>query len=273
MKTILIIGSSGFIGKKLNKKLNKKFKLIYANKSNGFDISRSKNFNKINKKKIDIIINLSGQIKKSKKEMYKTIVKGNQNIIDFVQENKKITLVYFISSSLVYGFSKYLKRESSNINPILHYAKYKAMAEKKYFKSNIDYNIIRLCSVYSFKNENIIKKLIHSFLEKKKINITNVEASRNYIHINDLVEIIYKLLLKKINKKIYNIGHENLKIIDIIKKIEKISKKKFTYYNQNINLKKLSSQKINVSRIFKEINFKPKIKINHFIQNQFANES
>ena len=66
MKTILFIGSRGFIGRKLKNKLKNKYKLICLNRKNGFNISRSNNFEKLLDKKIDIILNLSGQVSKKK---------------------------------------------------------------------------------------------------------------------------------------------------------------------------------------------------------------
>ena len=60
-KTILLIGSSGFIGTQLIKKLKNDYKLINVNKSNGFDVCKRNSFNKYSLKKIDFILNLSGQ--------------------------------------------------------------------------------------------------------------------------------------------------------------------------------------------------------------------
>ena len=74
MKTILFIGSRGFIGKKLKNKLKNKYKLICLSRKNGFNISRSNNFKKLLNKKIDIILNLSGQVSKKNSEMKKTII-------------------------------------------------------------------------------------------------------------------------------------------------------------------------------------------------------
>ena len=87
-KTILIIGSSGFIGSKLKKKLVKNYKLINLNKSDGFDISKKKNLKKYLNVKIDYILNLSGQINQNYNSMKKTIIKGNENIINFCKKKK-----------------------------------------------------------------------------------------------------------------------------------------------------------------------------------------
>ena len=60
--------------------------------------------------------------------MKKTIIDGNKNIINFCK-NKKI-LVYYFSTSLIYGFSKYEKEEGSSKKPGCKYSKLKLNAEK-----------------------------------------------------------------------------------------------------------------------------------------------
>ena len=105
-KTILLIGSSGYIGIKLKQALNKKFNLINTSRKKGFDISNSKSFKKYSNQNIDIIINLSGQRSNNIKSMKKIIVNGNKNIINFCK--KKNIWVYYFSTSLIYGFSNNL---------------------------------------------------------------------------------------------------------------------------------------------------------------------
>ena len=108
-KTILIIGSSGFIGSKIRNKFSKDFKLINVSKSKGFDIANQNSFKKLSKMKIDYIFNLSGQNTRNFNLMKKTIIDGNKNIINFCKDKK--ILVYYFSTSLIYGFSKYEKKK------------------------------------------------------------------------------------------------------------------------------------------------------------------
>ena len=149
MKKVLIIGSYGFIGKYLKKKLKKKFNLICPKRGDNFDIKNKKQLKKIINQNISVIINLSGQIQKNKKQMYNTIVKGNKNIIEIVNELKKNIRVYYFSTTLVYGFSHKILDETSNVNPTSIYSKYKRLAEKNYINSKINYKILRVGNVYS----------------------------------------------------------------------------------------------------------------------------
>ena len=128
-KNILIIGSSGYLGKKLKKILNKKYNLITPNKQK-LNIAKIDKIKKYFKNDIDFVINLSGQISNDKRLMKNIIVNGNKNIIKLCK-NKK-TKVFYLSTSLIYGFSNRKVIENSIKNPVDSYAKFKYLAERAY---------------------------------------------------------------------------------------------------------------------------------------------
>jgi len=267
-KTILIIGSSGFIGSKIKKKLSKNFRLLNVSKSSGFDISNANSFKKLSKLKIDYIFNLSGQKIYNYNVMKKTIIDGNKNIINFCK-NKKI-IVYYFSTSLIYGYSNYEKREGSSKKPECKYSKLKYDAEKIYNISGINYKIFRLCNIYDNKKNGIIKNLINSTIKNKIFFTPNVDTYRNYLFVDDFVNLIYKSMYKKLKLDVYNVGFENIKIISIIKSIENKLKFEFKYEDKNINLRKIPSQKIHCRKILKELNFFPKITVTKYVVNQLS---
>ena len=121
----------------------------------------------------------------------------------------------------MYGYSKNLKKRKFNFESISIYAKYKVKAENLFKKSDIKYNIIRLCNVYGINNKNIISKILYSFNYKKRFNANNLNAYRNYIHVDDFLSIIQKLIDKKITGMTYNVGNQNLNIFNLIKLIKK----------------------------------------------------
>ena len=77
MKTILIIGSSGFIGKKLKNKLKKNNNLLCPSKILDLILKTLKKWIRIKKRLMLLSIY---QVKFLIKEMSKTILKGNKNI-------------------------------------------------------------------------------------------------------------------------------------------------------------------------------------------------
>jgi nucleoside-diphosphate-sugar epimerase len=269
-KTILLIGASGYIGKKLKSFLKKKYFLINPRTKNGFDISKMNTLKKIFDDKIDIIINLSGQINSNKKLMKKIIIDGNKNIIELCK--KKNVLVLYFSTSLVYGYSNKIKKENSLKKPLDDYSRYKLTAENEYLKSGINFKILRLCNIYGDKKSGIVKNLINSFIKNKEIEISNTKVFRNYLSINDLIKIICKMLKMKLKYDIYNIGFENVKIIEMIRWLEKKLKLKLNFKDNSFDLKKIPSQKVSINRLITEIRYKPKINLKLYLLKKYYSE-
>ena len=224
------------------------------------NINKLKNFVNNN---IHFIINLSGQISNNPKLMKKVIINGNRNLIKICND-KKIKIL-LISTSLIYGYSNKNKNENSSTKPIDHYSKYKLEAEKEYIKSNTNYLILRLCNIYNGKKNGIVKNITNCIIKNKKLFITNSQVFRNYMHIEDLIKILYKILDKKLKYSIYNIGFENIKLIELMNKLNKKFKIRIDYFDKKMKLNKIPSQKISYCKIFNEIKYKPKFKIQNYL--------
>ena len=267
MKTILIIGSTGYIGSHLRKNLKNYYKLICPSRKSGFDITNFKKLSKILKDNVDIIINLSGQ-NSSKKILAKTIIKGNQNIIRIVK-NKKKPIIYYISTTLVYGYYSKSVSENSLKKPVSNYAKFKLKGENLFLKSNLNYKILRLSNVYSIKKNNFINNMLEAISTPKKLFVNNLNSYRNYIHLDDVIMIIKKIIKKNLKYQVYNIGHENLTINQMINIINKKTKKKIDYVEKKIKKKLDSSHKLKKCKIYKEINLYPKLSFDQFLKKNF----
>ena len=76
----------------------------------------------------------------------------------------------------------------------------------------------------------------------------------------------------KLKHRIYNIGFENIKLIELIKRIEKKLKIKINYNDRKKNLREIPSQKISNARLFKEIDYLPKIKMTDYIVRKYYYE-
>ena len=66
---------------------------------------------------------------------------------------------------------------------------------------------MRIANVYNDSKVGIVKNIINNIIKNKIIIFTNLKTFRNYIHINDFVNIFYKIVQRKLKKNIYNIGH------------------------------------------------------------------
>ena len=66
----------------------------------------------------------------------------------------------------------------------------------------------------------------------------------------------------------YNIGHENFSLNNILIRLEKKIKKKIIYSDKKIKLNQLSSQRIRKSKILNKIKYNPKINLINFLYNK-----
>ncbi len=238
-KNVLILGSSGFLGKHLSRILKDNFKLFYShNKKNQrkIDITKKKQlYEFLIKKKIEIVINLSGQIEKKYILFKKVSIEGNNNLINFAKNNKILNI--FFSSDQVYGSSNYKFHEKSLLKPVSSYGKVKKKVETLYIKSKTNFCILRISNVYDprFEKRGFLNNLKNYFkLRKKYLVLDNADLLRNFIHINDFCNIIKKILLiKESKKRIINISHQNLYLMDIIRRIEIKEKKKINIRIKN----------------------------------------
>ena len=244
-KKILILGSSGFIGKKLSVKFKKKFIIFDSiNKKNTF--VKVKKF--LIKNKIKYIINLVNNNCQGIK-----MIRYNKNLLNIIK-NQDIKIIFF-STSLIYGLTNKPVNEQAKIKPFNDYTRNKSNIEKLYKNSKTNYKIIRLSNVYDdeFKKKGIFENLINC-VKKKNIYIkfNNLEIYRNFIHINDVINMLERLILNydAIEEKIINFGGENLKLKNII-----------TLFNKKFSTKIIV--KINKNKVYD-----PSVKINSKLSNK-----
>ena len=305
---ILITGSAGFIGFHLSLKLLKKGNTVIGvdNLNNYYDLSLKKNRNKILKKytkyifykldlinknqldkvfkknKIDCVINLAAQagVRYSlinPKSYIDSNIYGFFNLIE-ITRNYKIKNFIYASTSSVYGVQKKfpLKENFDTNHPIQLYAATKksneliANAYSHLFKLNTIG--LRFFTVYGpwGRPDMALFKFTKNIINRKKIEVFNHgKHVRDFTYIDDVIEIIYKIIYKnsKIKKsntlsKIYNVGNGRKiklkKYIEIIEKnLKKKSKKKFLSLQKGDVIETHCDNRL----LKKDYNFSPKINV------------
>ena len=249
---ILLLGSSGFIGQYLYKKLRLKNIIFQSHAKN----KRCINLNNptkiktyLKKNKIDFIINLINSLN------YKKVITLNKNLNNAL--NGLNIKILFVSSSLIYGNKLKSASEKSKLKPFNSYTKSKVKLEKMIKITNLNYKIIRLSNVYDDKlDKKGLFKNIKDCLQNKThyISFNDINIYRNFIHIYDVCNLFEKIVTEyeKINKNVINIGAENIKLGRII-----------DMYRKKFNIKILV-------RLNKNKKYDPSIKIdNKFIKNRF----
>ena len=191
-------------------------------------------------------------------------------MVKIAKKNKTSRFIY-ASTSSVYGLSsKRNVTENHKLIPLTLYNKYKGMCEPKLFK-HTDENfvgvIFRPATVCGYSDRlrlDLSVNILTNFgYNKKIINVFGGDQLRPNLHILDYCDAVLKLIKApnyKIENQIFNVGHQNMTIMNIAKKIKKILETKLKTKIQIIKTKSNDkrSYHINSSKISRILNFKPK---------------
>ena len=295
---ILVTGGSGFLGKHLILKLiNMKHNVFLLERKNTKRIKiLSKKPKKIiagnftNKKlmaeiikenNIDAVFHLGAitQVLDSLTKPYNTYINnimGTINLLENIRAiNKKIIFIYS-SSDKAYGEVRNRKeyKEGHSLDPTYPYDVSKSSSDlicQSYSKTySIKVGIIRSGNIYGpgdFNLKRLIPEVILSTIENKNFVIrSDGKSTRDYVFVEDVVDAYLRLFeyLKKSKDKlkIYNVSsrfnYSALEIANMI--VKKMGKAKLKPIILNNSKQELNFQRLNYSKIQRELNWKPKTK-------------
>lgn len=282
MKTVLIIGGTGFIGSELVKLLHKEYNvLIFSLHPSNEKFRGDNNLNfiqgdVINKKSleksaicnIDVLVSLMGQITKDL-DLYKKInIKGNKNIINFVKKNN-IPKTILVSTIMVYGeVNESPHKESDLRNPQSIYSTVKRQVEDIYFQSGINYFILRLGNVYgNQQDKGVVSKMMNACQNDTKFILSSKEKIRTFVHVKDVARAIKRVIDRDdLHSRVYNIGTERLKLGDLISIIETATGKKLNIVSDNSSVRDEDDISINTDLTRGELEFTPQETIENAIK-------
>ncbi len=221
-KKILIIGASGFLGKKLHEKLSKKFNIygtthLSAKKNQEFlylDITNKESlYGIINKINPQIIIHTAALVnadfcEQNKEQAYDVNVKGTQNIIEVCKECG-IKLIFF-STDYVYDGDNPPYAEDSIKKPVNYYGETKLECERLIKEHLKDYLILRPTILYGFNNEEdketFVTKILSKLREQKEIFADDYLIKYPLI-IDDVADVVKTFIEKDVTGD-FNLGTE-----------------------------------------------------------------
>lgn len=257
MKTVLIIGGSGFIGANIAEYFCKKnYKVINYGRS----IAPVKHEN---------LVNICGNINDA--VSVETVFKNNaidyvihsmttfssmdefdscqdavslnlSSLIDLVKIMCKYNvyhMIYISSGGAIYGCSDEPLREEDHITPVSFYGWLKEVTERflsftARTNENFKYIILRPANVYGKyqKINRIIGVTLKSAILGLPVNIYGtLDICKDYIHVNDLTESIDKLIDGGRWNEIYNLGTGvGTSLSEIFQCVEKVTGKTVIYH-------------------------------------------
>ena len=263
-KKIVITGSNGYLGSNLVRYFSKikNLKIIcIINKKNNKKIKK-KNIKyvkhnllyKVPDYKIDdnifAVLHFAGPkndrnyVNKNKKKILHG-KKIDKNIIDF-SIKKKIKLFVYASSAAVYDLKEERKKKpfkEENVKKNTSYdgtygftKKFTENYLKKIPNKKLKSVSCRIFSIYGKNTNTIINLWKKNIIQGKKIDIWGKKkVIRSWLHLNDFLSAIHKLLEKKHSFKAINIGSNEITSLESIIKI--ISKK----YNRKYKINYLNN--------------------------------
>ncbi len=254
---ILVTGGCGYIGSKLIPKLlDEKHSVISVDTQffgnplkNHKNLKNLKlnfyNLTKKNLNKVDTVIHLAAISNDpaallNSKITWETNVFYTQYFLELCKISK-IKKFIFASSGSVYGISKKIKvDEKTPLVPLSDYNKTKMIGEKLVLRYSSFFKtiILRPGTVCGYANslrlDLTVNAMTHSAITKNKIFVNGGNQIRPHLHIDDMINS-YLFFLKRDNTGIFNVGFENLKVIEIAKIIKLIHKGCTIKINRNID--------------------------------------
>ena len=233
---IMILGSSGFIGKNIQKYLlNKKFSNIISPSSVECNLLKYRNLKKYFYELMDSpeIIIYSAGLARSKISSKKNMDENNkmlENLLKII-DKKKLKCFIFLSSIDVYDLNQNkIFNENHVLTSKLLYGKSKIYGENllKRKISRRKLLIFRTPGVFGKSSSSVINLFIQNIYYKNYIIVENKGNNyRDFLYVKDFTKIIFLFFTNQYSGT-YNISSgKSLKVIEIINLISKVVKEKY----------------------------------------------
>ena len=272
MTKILVTGHEGVIASNLIKKLTNCEIIIDSINGKRIDLQNNEEVMKI--EPVDTVIHLGGKTEKGLewKEYFENNIIGTLNILKYCIK-KNIKKIIFVSS-YVYGNPKYSPiNEQHPVLPHNLYTKSKFLAEElcRDYSERFNLNVIILRPFNIFArsmNKNyLISNLIESINTKKTVTITNRTSKRDFLYIDDFIELILKIKDYDFKYEIFNVGSGiSYSFDEVIEIIEKNTSKKLKLEYKNDDQSYIQNITADNSKITKILDWKPELTFEEGLQ-------
>ena len=230
-KKIAITGSTGLLGSYFYKKFKKKYKIIKCKK-------RLESHNQlkkwINKTNFEFFIHFAALTNGKKKDLEKINTLSTINLLKSLNNHNQLKFFLFISTSHVYNFSNQKIKETSRTKSISNYGLSKKKVEDYIIKNrnflNFKIGIARIFNITGTKQKkghfipDMCKKIRENYF------IDNINTSRDFIHIDDVMESLKLIIDIKFEKPINIASGKKISLIRICKILNSLFyQKKISY--------------------------------------------
>lgn len=213
---ILVTGNKGFVGINLIDKFKDKITVVKDLQGDRIDVLDSYCLEKVGK--VDAVVHLAAKTSIPNSvshpyDTYYTNLVGTLNILEYAKKNNIDKIINI--STYVYGKPEYLPiDENHSINPHSPYNKSKVLAENlcKHYSNDYGIGVVTLRPFYLYGphgNPNfLIPSVIRQISNSKKVIISNRKTKRDFLFIDDFLELIAKILFNfPKGYNVFNVGY------------------------------------------------------------------
>ncbi|MCS7184625.1 MAG: GDP-mannose 4,6-dehydratase [bacterium] len=296
-RSVLITGYEGFLGSHLTKKmieLGAKVVGVDIKTHRKNTILNSKDYKNIKvikgsvtnyklmkkvllKNKINVVFHLAAkaivnECLNNPLEAFSTNIKGTWTLLEACRNIKHIESIIVASSDKAYGIHEKLPyKETAPLKGVYPYDVSKSCADliaySYYYTFGLPIVITRCGNIFGpgdFSFSRIVPDTIRSIILEKPVLIrSDGTYTRDYVYVEDIVEG-YVLIAEKTNKlKLYgeafNLSYENpISVIELVKKIYKITNRKENYKILNKVRYEIKHQYLSSRKAIEVLGWKPK---------------
>lgn len=266
-KNIVVTGASGFIGSALVPFLIEKGYEVTIFSSSEVNVADNL-LEKIEWNTVDHIIHLAAKTFvpdswENPSEFYNVNLQGTVNILE-VCRKYNISLTYM--SAYIYGTPlKNPIKETDIIKPNNPYSQSKYFAEEacKFYSLNFNVNVVilRPFNIYGKgqRTDFLIPSVLQQVLFEDKINVKSLLPKRDYVYIDDLLEVVKRTMEHAFRYNVFNVGsgisYSVKEVIEIMQKIAGTNKPVESMDSFRIN--ELDDTIADIEKIKKELGWKP----------------
>ncbi len=296
MKKCLILGAGGFLGKAICSKLCDDYEIIAYDRIESDELVKLNNVKQIIGdfvhtndftdilQGIDVVIHListsipSDDTSHIREEISENIIPTVSLLESMVKANVK-DILFVSSGGTVYGETgDKLNSVEALLNPICSYGVQKKVIEAYLqfygIRYGINYKIARISNPYGLgqninKPQGVIPIFIRNLLNNKEIVIFGDGTDvRDYIYMDDVVNIIERIMTYEGNEHIFNVGTgEAYSLNEIIDKIVKISGKQYKNIEYHIARKcDVHKSLLEVECTYKLLGYRPQMTLDEGIK-------
>lgn len=272
MKTALITGSNGFVGRHLTKALEKiKVKVIKFSRSENKQLTRNKDFASL--PKVDTVFHLAAvsgykDCNTNTRLAYEVNVLGTVNVLEYCRRSGA-KLIF--PSTYVYDapYEAY-KKEANQAKPMTHYSFTKWLGEElcRFYSRVFAVNtlILRTANVYGAGQSGIyLIPIISAHLKAgKTLNLTKPDIERSFIYIDDLIDAYLKLAAAPTAPgEAFNVSFGRATAIaDLLKTVGKTTGKTVKVnYSGKERPHEISLNRMDITKVKQFIDWKPKVNL------------